>query len=101
MCLAGFDCKWCETIETCAKVRAAFPISGEEDIGKLTKAGRPRQAGSWWSYQAKRPVARVVNGVKMCSVADCNEPRLSSDSKCRAHRNEYYRRYYDAHLRTK
>ncbi len=34
MCTAGVDCKFCDTIETCPKVRAAFPTDAEIEAAK-------------------------------------------------------------------
>jgi hypothetical protein len=86
MCKFSATCKLdCDDALKCPAVYAAF--------GPVTRAGG---GSNWWDDPArtKPRVRRNSKGVKLCSVADCNEPRKSNYHLCPAHYNEYGQQQY-------
>lgn len=95
MCNYSSACRLdCQDALACPDVAAAF---GPAKI----HYGRVR-ASSWWAKVdangeriiKSRPKPRLnEQGEKLCSVDGCNEVRMKSGDKCRAHYNEYQAKY--------
>lgn len=87
MCTAGIDCKFCDTIETCKRVAAAFPTQAEAAAG-TSKNIRARQ---------RNAAARGADKTGLCNVADCYNRRHPHSSLCTEHTQAYRQAWYQDH----
>lgn len=94
MCKFSASCHLgCDDALACPDVTAAFGVVVKNET--RSRAGkRAREVSGWWAKTDRRPTARTnAQGVRLCSVEGCNEPRIDGLHQCRKHRNEYHRAY--------